>query len=219
VQNDELHTGSLDRPDKDLHNNDRAPATGFVERNPEGEWLRAVEMAQSERTDGEASGFHQRRGSYAPNNKLISSYSFWTDEESFEINFCVDPYELPPLETAKRLLGCYMNRVHDSFPILSRKTLEDQFCRCYTALQNRNTPRLTPKWHTILNLVFAIAAKYSHLVKANWRADELDHIVYKARATAFDLNDTAMTSHSDVPQVQRLGLLAFYWLSIGQVSR
>ena len=112
-----------------------------------------------------------------------------------------------------------MSRVHDSFPILSRKTLEGQFCRCYTALQNGNTLRLTPKWHTILNLVFAIAAKYSHLVKANWRADERDHIVYQARAIAFDLNDTTMTSHSDVSQVQRLGLLAFYWLSIGQVSR
>ena len=100
VQNDELHTGSLDFHDEDLHNNDQAPATGFVERNPESEWLRAVEMAQSERTDGDASGFHQRRGSYAPNNRRISSYSFWPTKRVLKSTFAsirmsYHPWRLP----------------------------------------------------------------------------------------------------------------------------
>jgi hypothetical protein len=218
-QNDELDMTSLGLPDENLHINDRSRVTGFIEKNSEGPWLQTVAMAQSERKDEEAGDSCQQSGLYAPGDQQVSSYSFWTDTGSVEIDFSVDPYELPPLETARRLLGCYMSRVHDSFPILPRKTIDDQFRRYYTALQNGNAPRLTPKWHTILNLVFAIGAKYSHLIKANWRADESDHLIYQTRSRAFDLNDTTMTSHSDVSRIQRLGLLAFYWLSIGQVSR
>lgn len=220
---DELDMESLDLLDEDLHINDRARATGFVGKNSEIQWLRAVALAHSERTDEEARGVFQRRGSFAPGigngNEQVSSYSFWTDSESVEIDFFVDPYELPPFETAERLLGCYMSKVHDSFPILPRKTFEDQFRKYFTALQNGNAPRLSPKWQAILNLVFAIGAKYSHLSKASWRGDERDHLIYQARARAFGVNDSTMTSHSDVPQIQSLGLLAFYWLSIGQVSR
>lgn len=218
---DELDTESLDLLDEDLHINDRARATGFVGKNSEVQWLRAVALAQPERVDEEAGRF-QRRGSYGPGtgNEQISSYSFWTDSESVEVDFFVDPYDLPHLETAERLLDCYMSKVHDSFPILPRKTFEDQFRKYFTALANGNAPRLSPKWQAILNLVFAIGAKYSHLSKASWRADERDHLIYQARARAFGLNDdTTLTSHSDVPQIQSLGLLAFYWLSNGQVSR
>jgi hypothetical protein len=138
---------------------------------------------------------------------------------SVDVDFFVDPYDLPQLETAEHLLNCYMSKVHDSFPILPRKTFEDQFRKYFKALANGNAPRLSPKWQAILNLVFAIGAKYSHLSKAKWQADERDHLMYQARARAFGLNETTMTNHSDVPQIQSLGLLAFYWLSVGQVSR
>ncbi|KAJ8108543.1 hypothetical protein OPT61_g8101 [Boeremia exigua] len=216
----ELDTGSLDLLDEDLHISDRARATGFVGKNSEVQWLRAAAMAQAERPDEEASST-QRRGSYAsgPKSEQISSYSFWADPESVDTDFFVDSYELPPLEIAERLLSCYMTKVHDSFPILPRKTFEDQFRKYFTALANGNAPRLSPKWQAILNLVFAIAAKYSHLSKASWQADERDHLIYQARARAFGLNDSTVTMHPDMPQIQSLGLLAFYWLSVGQVSR
>jgi hypothetical protein len=146
-------------------------------------------------------------------------HSFWTDSKDVDIDFFVNPYDLPQLEVAERLLGCYMSKVHNSFPILPRKTFEDQFRKCFTALANGNAPHLSPKWQAILNLVFAIGAKYSHVSKANWRADERDHLIYQARARAFAMNDATITGHSDVPQIQSLGLLAFYWLSVGQASR
>lgn len=219
-QHEELDTASLDLLDEDLHKDDRARATGFVGKNSEVQWLRAVAMAQTERVDDEAGGLlSQRRGSIAPGNEQVTSFSYWADGESVDIDFFVDPYELPQPETAERLLQCYMLRVHDSFPILPRKTFEDQFRKYFTALQNGNAPRLSPKWQAILNMVFAIGAKYSHLIKASWRADERDHLIYQARARAFGLNETTITTHSDVPQIQSLGLLAFYWLSVGQVNR
>jgi hypothetical protein len=152
-------------------------------------------------------------------NEQISSYSFWTDSENVDIDFFVDPDDWPQLDIAERLLSCYMSKVHDSFPILPRKTLEDQFRKYFTALVNGNASRLSPKWQAILNLVFAIGARYSHSSKASWRADARDHLIYQARARTLGRYDTTITNHPDVPQIQSLGLLAFYWLSVGQVSR
>lgn len=217
---DELDTKSLDLLDENLHVNDRARATGFVGKNSEVQWLRAAALAQPEKTDEEPNVF-QRRGSYAPGhgNEQISSYSFWADNENVDIDAFVDPYDLPQVDIAERLLGCYMSKVHDSFPILPRKTFEDQFRKYFAALASGNAPRLSPKWQAILNLVFAIGARYSHLSKETWRADSHDHLVYQARARTFGLNEQTITNHPDVPQIQSLGLLAFYWLSIGQVSR
>lgn len=198
---DELHTKSQDLIE-DLHVNDRARATGFVGKNSEVQWLRAAALAQLERTDDEPSAF-QRRGSYAPGlgNEQISSYSFWTDSENVDVDFSVNPYDWPQLDIAERLLDCYTSKVHDSFPILPRKTFEDQFRKYFTALANGNAPRLRPNWQAILNLVFAIGARYSHLSKETWRADARDHLIYQARARGFGLDDTTITDHPDVPQI------------------
>jgi hypothetical protein len=96
---------------------------------------------------------------------------------------------------------------------------EEQFRNCSTALENGNALQYSSEWHVILNLVFAIGARYSHLIKASWRADERDHLTYQARAQAFGMIESSATNDSDVHQVQGLGLLAFYWLSTGQVNR
>jgi hypothetical protein len=135
-----------------------------------------------------------------------------------DVDFFVDPYDLPSQDIAERLLGYYMSKVHDSFPILPRKIFEDQFRTYFTAFANGNAPRLSPRWQAILSLVFALGARYSHLSKASWRADARDHSIYQARARTFGLNEQTIAHHPDVPQIQGLGLLAFYWLSVGQVS-
>ncbi|KAF2848752.1 C6 transcription factor-like protein [Plenodomus tracheiphilus IPT5] len=219
-QDNELDTYSLDLLDENLHENDRARATGFVGGNSEVQWLRAVASAHLRRTDDETTGpSAQRRESCVPSCEQVSSFSFWADGENVDLDIFIAPYDLPQPEVAERLLHCYMLKAHDSFPILARKPFEDQFRIYFRAVKNGNAPVLSPKWQAILNLVFAIGARYSHLVKANWRADDRDHLIYQARARAFGLTQTTFTSHSDIPQIQSLGLLAFYWLSVGQVSR
>ncbi|KAF1924635.1 uncharacterized protein M421DRAFT_71819, partial [Didymella exigua CBS 183.55] len=217
---EELDTEALNLLDEDLHVNDRARATGFVGNNSEMKWLRAAALAHPEQIEEEPNALH-RRDSYTSGlgNEQISAYSFWIDNENVDIDFFVDPHDLPQLDIAERLLSCYMSKVHDSFPILPRKTFGDQFRKYFTALGNGNAPRLCPKWQAILNLVFAISAKYSHLSKATWQADARDHLIYQARARTLGLNEQTITNHPDVPQIQSLGLLAFYWLSVGQVSR
>jgi len=206
--------------DENLLENDRARATGFVGRSSEVQWLRAVALAQLERANDESVGqAAQRRASCVPGSEQVSFFSYWMDGENTDLEPFIQPYEMPPPEAADRLLQCYMLKVHDSFPILPRKPFEDQCRTFFRALHNGNAPRLSPKWQAILNIVFAIGARYSHLIKASWRADERDHLIYQARARTFGLNETALVNHSDLPQIQSLGLLAFYWLTVGQVSR
>ncbi|KAJ4356299.1 uncharacterized protein N0V89_004330 [Didymosphaeria variabile] len=212
-----LNAPSLDLVDENLHETDQARATGFLGANSEVQWLRSfllLERGCSHITTSE-------RGSSArsANNEQVSAVTFYLDSRRIDPEFRVDPYELPTADAAEQLLNVYMEKVHDSFPILPRKLFQDQCRKYFDALRQGAAPRLSSKWQAILNLVFAIAAKYSHLVKANWQADERDHLIYQARAHAFAWNESTLGQHPDLPQIQVAGLLAFYYLSVGQVSR
>jgi hypothetical protein len=180
---DPLRTESLDLLDEGLLKDERARATGFVGKNSEVHWLWSI-ILRLERTDDESvkttrSGTtFERCGSlYGAKNMEMSVFAFYLNNENMDLEFFVDPYGLPMLDTAEHLLECYMETVHDSFPILPRKKFKDEFFQYFNTVRNANAPRLSPKWQAILNLVFAIGAKYSHLVKASWRGDERDHLI------------------------------------------
>ncbi|KAG9185915.1 hypothetical protein G6011_07246 [Alternaria panax] len=212
-----LETEALDLLDEDLHSKDEARSTGFIGKSSEVQWLRAVVLAQYERTDTEWPGSEpQRRPSFVSGSEQISSFSFWTDSDDVSVNFYVDPYELPQLDFAEHLIQCYMLRVHDSFPILPRN-FEEQTRVYFAALRAGSSPRLNHKWQAILNLVFAIGANYSYQYNKDWPTGDAN--MFQARARAFGLNEASLTAHPDLPQIQGLGLLAFYWSSTGQVSR
>lgn len=214
-----LDAGSMDLLDEDLLKDDRVRATGFVGKNSELQWLRTI-MLQLERGDESPNVSDRRGSSYGVENiEQVSTFNFYLNSESVDLDYVIDPYELPTPETAERLLQCYMATVHDSFPILPRKKFEEDFRKYFRAVRVGTAPRLSPKWQAIMNLVFAIGAKHSHLVKARWEADEVDHLIYQARARAFGLNEFALINHPDVHQIQVFGLLAFYYLSVGQISR
>lgn len=57
-----------------------------------------------------------------------------------------------------------------------------------------NKPYIVPDtWRAQLNLLFAIGAKHSHLVGAEWAGHERDHLVYMKRAVhLLGLKDTVM---------------------------
>ncbi|KAF2712112.1 hypothetical protein K504DRAFT_531255 [Pleomassaria siparia CBS 279.74] len=211
-----MDTESLDLLDEDLLKDERARATGFVGKSSELQWLRSI-MLQLER-DSETSD--QVPSSYGMQNiEQVSAFNFYLNRDAVDFDIAIDPRILPTPETAECLLESYMSTVHDSFPILPRKQFESEFRKYFQAVRTGNAPHLSSKWQAILNLVFAIGAKHSHLVKAKWRADEADHLVYQARARGFGLNEYTLTSHPDVPQIQVSGMLAFYYLSVGQISR
>jgi hypothetical protein len=191
--------------DENLLRNNVSRATGFVGQNSEVQWLRDLKTQMASATSEgwrgapyglpyksqdsnkeavgqQADALHTRPeppklGSIS----LVSDSTFYLDSDDLDVGLMVDPYELPPLETAEMLVDCYLKTVHSSFPIVS-DVFKDQF-RTYSNSVKQGRRFQVPKhWQATLNLVFAIGAQYSHLMQAEWQADERDHLIYMTRA-------------------------------------
>ena len=89
---------------------------------------------------------------------------------------------------------------------------EVEFRKYVSTLRSGGPFQVTRKWRAQLNLLFAIGAKYSHLIGAEWRGDERDHLLYMARATdLLGVKDTAMIiSAPDLRVVQAVSALSTY---------
>ncbi|KAI0573663.1 hypothetical protein Alg130_09996 [Pyrenophora tritici-repentis] len=106
--------------------------------------------------------------------------------------------------------------VHSPFPILG-DMFEAQLQMFFTRDQGSPTFVVGPKWKAIMNLVFAIGARYSHLIGAEWRADDHDYLVYMWRAVyLLELQSiSTLVAQPDQVLIQAFGLLSLYYLTIG----
>lgn len=145
----------------------------------------------------------------------VNESSYHLDDFSISIGETVDRYEVPPRETADLLFNAYLESFHPSFPIIGKMTFTSQ----YKKFIERSSTNPGDRWLAILNMIFAIGAKYSHLIQAEWRGDERDHLLYFSRARLLSLNGSTIFNHPDLQQVQVSGLIAFYLLATSQISR
>lgn len=231
-------TGALDKTDEDF-TREGAKATGFMGKNSDITWIQRLrhENKQADNTSSSAALANlaeHRRGFHGPSLPcptphqhtnaflLEAEASAPVQESSYHLNDlsistfeAVDPYEMPTPEHARILFTTYMNRVHATFPIVGRINLHNQFTKFLARPMNR-PPQ---KWLAIINIIFAISAKLSHLVQAEWRADERDHLIYFTRARLLSIDAETLFNHPDLQGIQILGLMSFYLLSIEQVNR
>lgn len=236
-------TGSLDRVKEDLNRSATSRATGFMGKNSEVSWVRSLKRQTEEGSQGGDGGTHSapngNGNGFGPSGATSGAdwTATWTGAQTRpdpgegtavtfsdstyhcdDINVLmpgqVELYEIPPKQTADALFRCYLETVHPSFPIIGKLTFSSQF---RTFFESDKTPG--NNWLAILNLIFAIGAKYSHLIHAEWRGDERDHSLYFTRARLLAMNSDTILSHPDLQQVQVAGLMAFYLLAIDQVNR
>jgi hypothetical protein len=197
------NSGSLDHNDdinlleEDLLRNSDARKTGYMGRSSHARWLRDIhaqmdeaarqpfgvlyELPESRKSSGDdhSEAFRENEIRLS-NNGYFTHYSFYLDDVNIDIEL-VDPYVIPPAETAEKLLELYKVATHDPFRLLD-DVFEKQFRMYLRSIQEGGPMNVCPKWRAILNLVFAIGAGYSHLVGINWRADDRDHRIYMWRA-------------------------------------
>ena len=70
-------------------------------------------------------------------------------------------------------------------------SFEDQFRQYMNSIRHHGGFLVPDKWRARMNIVFAIGARYSHLIGADWKGDERDHLVYMTRAVQLlGLKDT-----------------------------
>ncbi|KZM19463.1 DNA binding [Ascochyta rabiei] len=149
----------------------------------------------------------------------ISTSTFYLDNEGTGVDYTVEPYKLPPVEVAQRLLDHYMNTVQDAFPMLPKHTFTDQVRQYYTSMAQGTPYHVPGKWLAILNLVFAIGARYSYLTGADWQADSRDHVIYQSRAHMLNMDEPSLVHQPDLMRVQMTALFAFYSSAVGNVNR
>jgi hypothetical protein len=227
----------VDRIEEDFNRNEQSRATGFIGKNSEITWLQRLKQevtyGSPPRESGEEGAeqkFQEKTGGASPMFETrkfgtplqdldegfsASATSYHLDDLAVSIPEVVDPHETPMRDFADNLFTTYLNTVHGSFPIIGKATFISQYRKFFGG------PPVKPgnKWIAILNLIFAIAAKHSHLVQADWRGDERDHLIYFTRARMLGMNGETIFNHADLQQIQISGLLAFYFLSTDQINR
>jgi hypothetical protein len=213
----------LDFVQEDLLRANETESAGFMGRNSQAQWLRALEAkveqpenepsymeygppgASAEAFSRRAEALHERQerfGHTQANQNSATSYYFYLDKTNIEIDLG-DPNIVPSASIAQRLFGYYKNAVHSPFKLIDNE-FEKQLQVYFNVIESRTTVNVCPKWKAVMNLVFAIGARYSHLVRAEWRADNRDHLVYMWRAIhLLELqNMKALVSHPEQRLIQ-----------------
>ncbi|KAK8204656.1 fungal-specific transcription factor domain-containing protein, partial [Phyllosticta capitalensis] len=227
---------SVDLVGEDLNQTEQTRATGFIGKVSDVAWAQRLAHVQNSHTVDECEGqnawgkagdserakkdrLEADRRRHAPGTRpkdKVSDYNYHVDSEDVLLLSNVDKDELPPAEMATNMCESYMEHVQCMFPALSKSDFMGQF-QMY--LGSHNPESLPAKWRAILNLVFAIGARFSHLAEAPWRGDDRDHLIYYTRARHLGFNGETLLEHPDIQGIQVLALISFYYLAIGQVSR
>ena len=219
-------TGSLDCIDEDYNRNPAVRATGYQGKNSDLTWMQRLKRQTAQNIEGEDdSGNSLPDGQTSPSDhndhsnpafSPISESTYHCDDLTLDPPVFVDPFEVPSQATANMLFQTYLESVHPVFPIIGKSTFISQ----YQTFQLSHDPsKINHNWLAILNLIFAIGAKYSHLVQAEWSGDKFDHMVYFTRARILGFNSDAILGHAELQKVQIAGLMSFYLMALNQINR
>ncbi|KAL8892732.1 MAG: hypothetical protein Q9192_005576 [Flavoplaca navasiana] len=217
-------TESVDCVKEDLNRTPASRATGFMGKNTDVNWLGQLrertqhpDYNQDERDD---SGFYFGSGpdgmpEGGPKaSHLVSESTYHCDDMSLDVPSHIQAYELPPKEIADLLLSCYLESVHPAFPIIGKIT----FVKQYQWYYNNSPVQPGPLWLAILNLLFAIAARYSCLTRAVWSPRADDEHTYFSRARILGLGADTLWAHGELQRIQVTGLTSFYLMASNQIS-
>lgn len=226
--------GSLDRIKEDFNRTPLTRATGYIGKNSEVTWMQRLKErakfgspsqgAKENETNGLSSagsksrtpdGNKSSKAASEGEEIAIHEATYHCDDLTLLPPAQVDAYELPPKQAADMLFQNYLETVHPTFPFIGKTTFASQ----YQTLYENDNVGPGDNWLAILNLIFAIGAKYSHLIQAEWRGDERDHLVYFTRARVLAMNGESLFSHPDLQQVQVAALMSFYLLATNQINR
>jgi hypothetical protein len=202
--------------DEDLNRTNRTRATGFIGKTSEISWMKRLqkEINKHSRNKKDVSGPGQDRKEDTKDRVSLHTLNYRLDDLDICVPGPIQLYTLPSRPLADQLIDDYLETVHPFFPIISKSTFRVQYKGLFD-----NSARPSDKWLAMLNIIFAISARHAHLIKAPWRGDEHDHLVYLTRGRRLSMNSEILFSHPDLQQVQVEGLIAFYLAASDQINR
>ena len=228
-------TGALDRTEEDF-TREGAKTTGYIGKHSDITWMQRLRQenkygeGSSQNADQErpceisGASFRSHKYQKMANVALpepeqgftVQDSSYHLNDQSIFTYEAVAPYEMPTNEHASMLFNTYLQRIHPTFPIVGRTNLHNQFFKFMSKNGSQQAPR---KWLAIINLIFAIAARYSHLIQADWAGDERDHVIYFTRARMLAVTDETIFNHPDLQMIQVQVLMSYYLMTVGQIHR
>jgi len=204
---EEDQTATIDHTEEDFNRDEASQAMGFVGEHSEVAWLYRLKRDLDQDTLTPVGEILDRPS--------ISTLNYFQDDSEIIIPSDIDVSVRPPQQIADQLVESYFQVAHPDFPIIGKEIFLSQYRSFYS------NPNVRPgkRWMAVLNLVFAIASKHSHLVLNQHQGNYFDHLAYFARAWRLSIGSVVLLDHPNLQQVQVEGLAAFYLLSTGQVNR
>lgn len=232
-------TGSLDHIRQEPNRSGSTYSTGYMGKNSEFAWIQRVAQQLAREASVEptrrlippGSGSHSEtsgasingcNGDSAPllndDDYRFETPTYHLDDVSVSIaGGQIDPFFLPPKETADELLNAFFTTVYPTFPIVLKKLFMEQYDAFFRYF---SPPARSRRWLAMLNLMFAIGSMYGRLTNADWKEEsEIEHLKYFTRARVLNLDEASILEVPDLQQVQVVGLAAIYLVASNQTNR
>jgi hypothetical protein len=117
----------LDMADDDSGQDVSSQATS-IGKAPENQWGSNIHTRGTNRDSSPHRPMGQDARHVTPSRRCQANLSL--DDTVLANDVQVDTFELPSFENAERLLQCYMDNCHNSFPFLAKKAFTHQFYHC-----------------------------------------------------------------------------------------
>jgi hypothetical protein len=192
-------------------------ASGFIGKMSEISWIqRAFEIVRGAVTASPADAYVDELDEYVV---TTADYSYFMDDTNvlaIDEDF-VDQHHWPPPQSIVLLSEAFFHAIQGATCfILREEFLQDAF---QFSLSDRRVSWKQMRWMAMANLVWAIGSKWLQMAKLHDSTLMEDHVVYYARARALGLDHRVVFDHPDIERIQGIGLLSFYLLINGSISR
>lgn len=149
---------------EDFDRSKKSRATGYMGLNSEVVWMQHLNSQASKQSDERTIPSLDSQFQL-PIDDSIASMNYHLDYQNMPALGITNAFVLPPKTLADRLFRIYLEKAHESLPIIRPDLFSDQYKRCYS---ERLNPGRT--WLAVFNMVLAIACALSRL-----SAQELPH--------------------------------------------
>jgi hypothetical protein len=215
--------GSLDIIQEDTNKDAATRKAGYMGKGSAVRWFqsanRRLDIPKGASGAGEAK--KTRRGEIGNTAKEVNYFASDADFQEIDLDM-VNPLELPPPPTANALIDCHFARIHPLFPMLPQQWFRAKFRRYMAQEPPQDLAKVSEEergWLCLLNLVFAIATRYSQVAQPDYLGDARNHLLYFGRSQILGLDVLTLHKDSELQQTTLVGLLGIYFLITEQTSR
>lgn len=199
---------------EDTNRDESARATGYMGKSSAVTWVQRAKKAAT--NDAEDKKHVSRSTGTAANGPFMDSTYHAEPSNSLTVEIDeVNPLEWPLPHIANALVDSYFEHIHISFPILPK---QDFYAKFNTFPKDQISTE-DQCFLSLVNMVFAIGAKFAHLTRADYRGHDRDHYMFYARARALGMDERTLNKDPELQHTTCLGVLGLYLLTTDQLNR